>query len=366
MNPEPELSQRSSLRDFLTLADFESAARQSMAQSVYEYLAGGAGDEISLRANQIAFDRIYLLPRVLRDVTPVDSSTTLFGKKLPAPILLAPIAYQCTIHPDGELATVRGAGMMGAHFVVSTNTTVQIEDLAAEAKAPLWFQLYLQKDRGFTQELIQRVEAAGCEALCVTVDTPVLGLRPRQLRSGFRLPSGMKVPHRHDLRPGAQSISDPGGHSNTTWRDIQWLRSITKIRLLLKGVLHPEDAELALKHEVDGIMVSNHGARNLDTVVPTIEALPRIVERVGGRVPVLVDGGIRRGTDVLKSIARGATAVLIGRSYAYALSVGGADGVAHCLRLLRSDLEFAMALVGVASLGELGRHVECPGPTSSL
>ena len=364
MNPEPlpELSQQTSVRDFLTLADYESAARQIMAPSVYEYVAGGAGDEISLRANQTAFDRIFLLPRVLRNVTPVDSSTTLFGKKLAAPILLAPIAYQCTMHPEGELATVRGAGMTGTHFVVSTNTTVQIEDLASEAKAPLWFQLYLQKDRGFTRELIQRVEAAGCEALCVTVDTPVLGVRPRQLRAGFRLPSGMKVPHRHDLRPVAQSLSDPGSHSNATWRDIEWLRSITKIRFLIKGILHPDDAELALQHEVDGLMVSNHGARNLDTVVPTIEALPRIAERVGSKAPILVDGGICRGTDVLKSLARGATAVLIGRSYAYALSVGGAEGVAHCLRLLRSEFEFAMALVGAASIREISRHAEWLDP----
>ena len=156
--------------------------------------------------------------------------------------------------------------------------------LGVRGKGSLWFQLYLQKVRGFTQELIQRVEAAGCEALCVTVDTPVLGVRPRQLRAGFRLPSGMKVPHRHDLRPGAQSISDPGSHSNATWRDIEWLRSITKIRFLIKGILHPDDAELALQHEVDGLIVSNHGARNLDSVVPTIEALPRIAERVGGEL----------------------------------------------------------------------------------
>jgi 4-hydroxymandelate oxidase len=359
VNSEP--SQQSSFRDFLTLADYESAAREIMSKSVYEYVAAGAGNEVSLRANQAAFDRIFLLPRVLRNVAVIDSSTTLFGRKLAAPILLAPIAYQRTMHPEGELATVHGAGIAGAPFVVSTNTTVQIEELAAAAKAPLWFQLYWQKDRAFTEELIQRVAAAGCEALCVTVDTPVLGVRPRQLRAGFRLPPGMKLPHRHNLRPGAECISDPGGHSNATWQDTDWLRSITKIRLLLKGILHPEDAELALQYEVDGVIVSNHGARNLDTVVPTIDALPEIAERVGGRVPILVDGGIRRGTDVLKSIARGAAAVLIGRSYAYALSIGGAEGVAHCLRLLRSEFEFAMALVGAASIRELGPQVEYPG-----
>jgi 4-hydroxymandelate oxidase len=243
-------------------------------------------------------------------------------------------------------------------FVVSTNTTVPIEELASAAKAPLWFQLYLQRDRGFTQELIQRLEAAGCDALCVTVDTPVLGLRLRQLRAHFRLPPEMKRPHSHDLHADPASVSDPGAYSNVLWSDIDWLRSITKMKLVLKGVLHPEDAEEALQHQVDGLIVSNHGARNLDSVVPTIEALPRIAERVAGRVPVLMDGGIRRGTDVLKSLARGATAVLIGRSYAYALSVGGAEGVAHCLRLLRAEFEYALALVGVASIAELDRAIE--------
>jgi 4-hydroxymandelate oxidase len=355
------LSKRDSnlaIADFLTLTDFESAARQLMTHAVYEFVAGGAGDEISLRANQSAFDTISLLPRVLRSVARVDSSITLFAKTMPAPILLAPLAYQGLIHPEGELATVRGAGATGTPFVVSTNTTVSIEDLAAEAKAPLWFQLYLQKDRGFNRELIQRVEAAGCEALCVTVDTPVLGIRTRQLRAKFELPPRTTLPHRSDLRPGLESAYDPGAYSNVTWSDIDWLRSITNSRLVLKGVLHPEDAELALQHQVDGIIVSNHGARNLDTVIPTIEALPRIVERIAGRLPIFVDGGIRRGTDVLKSLARGANAVLIGRSYAYALSIGGAEGVAHCLRLLRAEFESAMALVGCASITQLDRTIE--------
>jgi 4-hydroxymandelate oxidase len=358
MDPVSDSRPSPILSDFLTLAEFEPAARQIMSHAVYEYVAGGAGDEISLQANQAAFDKILLLPRVLRSVTPVDPSTTLFGRKLSVPILLAPVAYQGLMHPDGELATVRGAGAMGAPFVVSTNTTIPIEGLASEAKAPLWFQLYLQKDRGFTQELIQRVEAAGCDALCVTVDTPVVGLRLRQLRAQFRLPPEMKLPHIHELRADSQTVSDPGEYSNPTWRDIEWLRSITKIRLVLKGILHPDDAELALQHGVDGLIVSNHGARNLDTVVPTIEALPRIVKRIHGRAPILVDGGIRRGTDLLKSLARGATAVLIGRSYAYALSVGGADGVAHCLRLLRAEFEYALALTGQASIAQLDRTIE--------
>ena len=355
------LSERTSglaLSDFLSLAEFESAARQVLAHPVYEYVAGGAGDEISLRANQTAFEKIFLLPRVLRSVTPVNPSATLFGTKLSAPILLAPVAYQRMMHPDGEVATVRGAGTMGAPVVVSTNTTVAIEELAAVAKSPLWFQLYFQKDRTFTEELIERLETAGCQALCVTVDSPVLGVRTRQVRAHFSLPAELKLPHNLEQRHWPANTPDFGAYSNVTWSDIDWLRSTTKMKLVLKGVLHPEDAEEALQHQVDGIVVSNHGARNLDTIVPTIEALPSITERVAGRIPVLVDGGIRRGTDVVKSLARGATAVLIGRSYIYALSIGGSEGVAHCLRLLREELEYAMALVGAASIAELDRAIE--------
>jgi 4-hydroxymandelate oxidase len=277
---------------------------------------------------------------------------------LAAPILLAPVAYQRMMHPDGEVATVRGAGTMGAPVVVSTNTTVAIEELAAVAKSPLWFQLYFQKDRTFTQELIERLETAGCQALCVTVDSPVLGVRTRQVRAHFSLPAELKLPHRLGQRHWPANTPDFGAYSNVTWPDIDWLRSTTKMKLVLKGVLHPEDAEEALQHQVDGIVVSNHGARNLDTIVPTIEALPGITERVAGRIPVLVDGGIRRGTDVVKSLARGATAVLIGRSYIYALSIGGSEGVAHCLRLLRAEFEYAMALVGAASIAELDRAIE--------
>lgn len=346
------------ISDFLSLAEFEPAARQVMAHAVYEYVAAGAGDEVSLQANRAAFERIFLLPRVLRNVMPVDPSITLFGRKLPAPVLLAPVAFQRTMHTDGELGTVRGAGSVGAPFVVSNNTTVPIEDLAAEAKAPLWFQLYFENDRSFVQELIQRVEAAGCDALCVTVDTPVIGSRLRQFRAQFQLPVEMKVPHQKKRPTVSPAISDSTTYNNLTWRDIEWLRSITKMRLVLKGVLHPEDAELALQHQVDAIIVSNHGARNLDGVAPTIEALPAVVERVAGKVPVLVDGGIRTGTDVLISLVRGATAVLIGRPYAFALSIAGAEGVAHCLRLLRTEFEYALALVGAVSIRQLDRSIE--------
>jgi 4-hydroxymandelate oxidase len=264
------------------------------------------------------------------------------------------------MHPEGELGSVKGATRHGVPFILSSNGTVPIEEITAIPQVRCWFQLYVQGDRGFTRDSIARVEAAGCEAICVTVDTPVLGLRPRQLRAGFRVPAGLELPHAMRLR----EASDPGLHSAVTWRDVDWLRSVVKSKLLLKGVLHPADAELGVRAGVDGIIVSNHGGRNLDTIIPTIEALPEIAGQVGGRVPVLADGGIRRGTDALKALARGANAVLIGRPYVYALAVAGADGVARCLSLLIEELRLAMALVGAGSLQDLNREVEWPAPAA--
>jgi 4-hydroxymandelate oxidase len=354
--PSPEAI--GDLARFLAVAEFELEARQCLPRPVYEYVAGGAGDEHSLRANEESYRRIFLRPRVLRPVVPVDLGQKLFEFPLPVPLLLAPAAYQRLMHSEGELGSVRGATRYGVPFVLSSNGTVSIEEIMAIPGARCWFQLYVQGDRGFTRESIARVEAAGCEAVCVTVDTPVLGLRPRQLRAGFAVPASVKLPHAARLR----DASDPGLHSAVTWQEVDWLRSLVKSKLLLKGVLHPGDAKLALQAGVDGIMVSNHGGRNLDTIIPSIEALPEVAQEVAGRVPLFVDGGIRRGTDVLKALARGANAVLIGRPYLYALAVAGADGVARCVSLLIEELRLAMALVGSASLQELNRDVEWLGP----
>ena len=343
---------------FLALHEFEPEARQRLPRAVYEYVVGGAGEEHSIRANEESYQRIFLRPRVLRSAGPADLGQELFGRPLPAPVLLAPAAYQRLMHPEGELGAVQGAIRHGVPFVLSSNGTVSIEEIMAVPGARCWFQIYVQGDRGFTRDSIARVEAAGCEAVCVTVDRPVLGMRPRQLRAGFNIPAEVPLPHAARLR----AASDPGRHSALTWRDVDWLRSVVKSKLLLKGILHPADAELAIRAGVDGIMVSNHGGRNLDTVIPTIEALPDIAQQVAGRVPLLVDGGIRRGTDALKALVRGANAVLIGRPYLYALAVGGADGVARCLSLLIEELRLAMALVGAASLQNLNRDVEWPVP----
>jgi 4-hydroxymandelate oxidase len=345
------------MKRLLALNEFEVEARQRLPHAVYEYVAAGAGDEHSVRANEESYQRIFLRPRVLRSDALADLGQQLFGKALPAPIMLAPAAYQRLMHPTGELGSIEGATRHGVPFILGSNGTVSIEEIMAVPGARCWFQLYVQGDRGFTLDSIARVEAAGCEAVCVTVDTPVAGSRTRQTRAKFSIPAEVPLPHAQRLR----AASDPGIHSALTWRDVDWLRSAVKSKFLLKGILHPADAELAIRAGVDGIMVSNHGGRNLDTIIPPIEALPEIAERVAGRVPLFLDGGIRRGTDALKALLRGANAVLIGRPYLYALAVDGADGVARCLSLLIEELRLACTLVGAPSLRDLNRDVEWRG-----
>jgi 4-hydroxymandelate oxidase len=337
--------------DILSLPELEQRARECLSHMAYEFVASGAADEITLRWNREAYDRIRLRPRVLRDVSTVDTRVKLLGRELPFPILLAPTAYHRVLHAEGEVATARGAGAAGATWVVSSSTTTTIEEIAAAATAPLWFQLYLQPDRAVTRDLVQRVEQAGCQALCLTVDQPVLGARNRQTRARFRLPPGVTAPYRMDIGQG-KNIMDPR-RVVVTWKDVEWLRTVTRVPLLLKGILDADDAEHAVQVGADGVIVSNHGARILDTAPATIDALPPVAERLHGRVPVLVDGGVRRGTDVLKAIARGASAVLIGRPYCYGLSVAGARGVQRTIEILRTELEMALQLTGRTSLAEL-------------
>ena len=346
--------------DPVDIPDYERLAPAHMSEMAWEFMSGGAADELSLRWNHEAYARLRLRPRVLVDVSKIDTRMTLFGREHAFPILLAPTAYHKLVHPEGELATARGAGAAGTTMVVSTTATTSIEDIAAVATQPLWFQLYVQPDRGFTRELVQRAEKAGCQALVVTVDAPVLGPRYREMRSKFTLPEGMERANLRGLKSakGAQRASEATIFSavqdpTVVWKDIEWLRSLTKVPVLTKGVLNPDDAALAVSAGAAGIIVSNHGGRNLDTVPATIEALPGVVEKVAGRVPVLVDGGIRRGTDVLKALALGATATLIGRPYLYGLAVGGASGVTHVINILRRELQMAMASSGRPTLASI-------------
>lgn len=349
----------------VTLADHELHARTQLDDNAWAYFSGGAADEISLRANRTAWDALSLWPRVLRPLAGGHTRVPLLGRTLAHPILLAPVAFQRMAHPDGELALAYAAAALGAGVVLSTQASASVESVAQAVlpdpgRGPLWFQLYLQPDRGFTQALVQRAEAAGYEALVLTVDAPTSGVRDRERRAGFRLPSGvgpvnlagLQTPASPPLSPGQSALFDGLLHHAPTWDDIAWLQSITRLPVLLKGVLHPADARQAVSVGAAGLIVSNHGGRTLDTAPATATALPRVVQAVGGAVPVLVDGGIRRGTDVLKAMALGASAVLVGRPAVWGLANAGAAGVAHVLRLLRDELEVAMALTGCATLAE--------------
>lgn len=338
----------SDLSEYINLFDFEKKAEGKMTRMAYEYVASGAADEITMRGNREALDTLKLNPTVLTDVTKLDTSVSLFGHELPYPILIAPTAFHRIMHAEGELATAKGAGAASTIYVVSSFTTTPIEQIAKVATRPLWFQLYVRDDRAFTKDLVQKVEAQGCKALCVTVDTPVGGARNRQQRVNFKLPDGINAPYMVSLGPQKLPL---------TWKEIEWLQSIAKIPVLVKGILNPNDAALAISSGVSGIIVSNHGGRNLDTVPPTIEALPGIAEKVNKKVPILMDGGIRRGTDVLKAIALGANAVLVGKPICFGLACGGAEGVTKVLDILKREFEMAMALSGKASIGDIDASV---------
>jgi 4-hydroxymandelate oxidase len=351
----------------LSLRDLESEARERLDPAAYDYFAGGADDEVTLRANEAAFARLALLPRVLRGSGPPELAVTLLGCRTTMPILVAPTAFHRLAHPDGECATARGAGAAGAIMIVSMASTVAVDEVAAAtretagaADANLWFQLYVQPDLGFTAAVVQRAEAAGCKALVVTVDSPVFGNRERDLRNGFLdLPEGMCCENlREPLADGRRGPARPIEFSpELSWDHVDWLRKTTTLPIALKGLMHPEDARLAVQHGVDGLLVSNHGGRQLDTVPAAIELLPAIAEAVEERVPLVLDGGIRRGTDVVKALALGATAVAVGRPVVWGLAVDGAEGVAGVLDMLRAELARALALCGCASPRDVTRDL---------
>jgi 4-hydroxymandelate oxidase len=331
----------------LSLLDFETLARKHISHGAWERIQGGAADEITIRWNREAYEHLRLRPRVLVDVSKLDTRVTLLGQELPFPIILAPTGAQGFVYPNGDLAAARGAGAAQALLVISSSASLRVEEVAKAATGPVWFQLYVQRDRAFTRDLVQRAEAAGCRALCVTVDSPTHGARNRETRAHAELPE-RPLPNLQ-----GKDYLDP----TLTWKDIDWLRSFAKTPVLLKGILNPDDAAIAVKTGVSGIVVSNHGGRNLDTVPATIDALPAIVERVAGRIPVIVDGGIRRGTDVLKAIALGASAVQIGRPYLHGLGLAGAAGVTRVVEILRHEFELAMMLTGRPTIASIDRSV---------
>jgi 4-hydroxymandelate oxidase len=345
--------------DLFSIPQYEERARRLVSVPAWEYYDQGCADDVTVRWNREALQRLRLESRVMVDVERIDTATTLFGRALAHPILLAPAAAHMLVHPEGEVATARGASAAAAIMVLSTNSNRTVEAVAAAATQPLWFQLYVNRDRAIAKDLIQRVEAAGCAALCVTVDQPVIYARDRSNRQTEALRS-LPLPHVPNAVPGGATQTSAVRSRSVTWKDLEWFRSVTKLPVVLKGVMHPDDAEQAVQAGADAIIVSNHGGRALDGVAATIDALPRVADRVARRLPVLMDGGIRRGGDVLKAMARGATAVLIGRPYLYGLAVNGSDGVRHIVEILRREFETAMALTGRTSIAQIDRTVLWP------
>lgn len=330
----------------VNLHDYEALAQQRMTPVIWDFFQGGSDDEVTLRNNRSAFERIRLRPRVLIDVSNVQTQTSVLGIPVSMPIMVAPMAAHALVHSEGELATARGTGQAGTILTVSTFSTYNIEEIAAAATGPLWLQLYLTRTIEATASLVQRAERAGYSAIVLTVDTPLTSRRERDVRNNFVIAQAARSANFVEPEGADPVTVQLSRHITGTWETLDWLRSITKLPIVLKGILTAEDALLALEHDIQGIIVSNHGGRQLDGAIESIEALPEIVEAVAGRCEVYMDGGIRRGTDVLKALALGARAVLVGRPIIWGLAVNGAAGVRSVLEILRAELEMALALAG--------------------
>ncbi len=344
------------------LEDYESAARAVLNAMAYEYLASGVADDVTLRWNRAAYQQLKILPRIMVDVSAIDTTVEIFGRRHSLPILLAPTGYHRLFHEEGEIASAQGADRCQATLVAASFATIDYRTVRQHSKGPMWFQLYVQPDRGYTRALLDEVVDSGCEAVCVTADFPVNSPRDRERRVSFALPAGMS-------RANLSRLGDGGYHAgadavrhelynavrapDVTWKDIEWLRSFLRVPLLLKGVARADDARTAVAAGCDGLMVSNHGGRSVDGIPASIDLLPRIAEAVGGSATILVDGGIRRGTDVLKALALGAQAVMIGRPYLYGLALNGAQGVADVVNILATELRMAMGNTGCASLADI-------------
>ncbi|HMA20203.1 MAG TPA: alpha-hydroxy-acid oxidizing protein [Gemmatimonadaceae bacterium] len=366
----------------VSFEEWEQRARAALPDGPFWYVAGGAGGGDTMRANREAFERRRIRPLMARDVTGRDIGVTLFGARYPAPFLLAPLGVQGILHPEGELATARAAARMGVPFILSNVSSFTIEQVAAAASssasttvpagdAPRWFQLYPGKNQEVMKSAISRAETAGYTALVVTLDVGMLGWREPDLRTGY-LPflqaegvanyfsdpafrALLAKPPEEDPRPAVMLMLSLFTNPRLTWDDVEWIKHATKLPLLVKGILTGRDAAAAIDHGADGVIVSNHGGRQVDGAIASLDALPEVCDQVKDRVPVLFDSGVRRGPDVLKAVALGATAVLIGRPFAYALASEGEAGVRHVIRTLMADVDITLALSGRTSVEDLDR-----------
>jgi isopentenyl diphosphate isomerase/L-lactate dehydrogenase-like FMN-dependent dehydrogenase len=349
----------------LKLDDFEPAARAILPEGIYDYIAGGSEDEAALRGNREAFARYRFRFRILASTDHIDLSNDVLGQRFRMPVHLAPTAIQRMTHPDGELAAYRAASNAGIAYCLSTLSSASIEEVAAAATGPRWFQLYMHAQRAVSASFVERAADAGYSGILLTVDLPKTGRRERDIRNAFSLPGG--VPYANlDARRRGDTAEGPDPfaqnvNANTNpglgWGDLEWLVAKTSLPVIVKGVVRGDDARHAVEAGARGLIVSNHGGRQLDYAIASLDALPEVVEAVGHDVPVLMDGGVRRGTDVLKALCLGARGVLIGRPFLYALAVGGADAVTSMLALLRQEIEVSMTLLGVRRLSELNRDL---------
>ncbi len=334
----------------VNISDYEAPARARIDPAHWDYYMGGSDDELTLRANRSAFERIQLRPRMLVDVSECSTSTNALGTPIAMPIMVAPTAFHALAHPEGECETARGVGKAGTLMTVSTVANRTIEEIAQAASGPLWFQLYVYEDQKITADLMCRAEKSGYRAIVLTVDAPRFARRERDIRNHLQIPP---PPH---ITANFKADDVTRLKPSLTWKDIAWLRTLTTLPILVKGILTAEDARLAVEHGLDGIIVSNHGGRQLDGAIASITALPEIAA-VAGRCEVYLDGGIRRGTDVLKALALGARAVLVGRPVLWGLATSGAEGVANVLTMLRTEFELAMALCGRPTLASIDRSL---------
>lgn len=356
--------------DPINVFDLEAIARERIPKEAWDYYASGAEDEVTLRQNRAAFERLSIAYRVMVDVSRRDTATSVLGHPVAMPVITAPTAFHRLACPDGELATARAAGAAGTIMILSTLSNTPVEDVVAAASGPVWFQLYIYKDRKASEGVVRRAEAAGCQALVLTVDAPLLGRRERDIRNRFRLPLGLAVanmlPEGYGEVPPAAADSGLAAYFATlldpalTWGDVAWLRSITHLPVLVKGIVRPDDALRAAEAGAAGIVVSNHGGRQLDTSPATIDVLPEIADALSSHglpVELLMDGGVRRGTDVLKALALGARAVLVGRPILWGLGADGEAGAAQVLRMLHDEFDLAMALAGATTVAEITRDL---------
>lgn len=352
---------------FLNLHEVEAQARERLSAQTFDYYAGGANDEVTLHANRRAFEELAIRYRVMVDVSRRELGTTLLGRAVPAPIVVAPMAFQRLAHSDGETATARGANALGIPMTLSTFATCSLEEVRAATEGPLWFQLYVHRDRDITRELVRRVAAANFDALVLTVDVPEIGRRERDERNGFRLSADLRVANfKPEVSTPLQDDTAGSGLANfitgmrdssLQWKDLEWLSELGGIPLLVKGLVRADDARRAVDHGAGGVIVSNHGGRQLDTAIASLRALPEVAAAVGDRTLVMMDGGVRRGTDILKALALGAHAVMVGRPVLWGLAVNGEAGVRRVLELLIAELDLAMALAGAPRLADITRDL---------